>query len=562
MEYTIAKGDTLSNIAQANNTDVNSLAKLNNINNPNLVYTGQSIKLPTVNTTPSLAFNEITQQNSGLPAIKTPVVAPVTMAAPMSYAQSYARSAQPIDPREADQQNTLNSLKEQLGLSMSKETDIASLRDTTGLKDNQKQVLDLSNQIFALNNANEVQKLNIGQTTGGLTASQTQGEAQKIDRDNAIKALTLSSQLHAAQGNTQLAQNAIDQAITAKYAPIEARISALKTYLSANQSELERHDTKAYREQTQLVAAQEKDIANKIKNETDVSNMVVNANSQGAPPNLIAQASKAKSPMEAATILGVYSGDYLSSVLKKSQIAENYAQINKINAEYRKVTQEIKSTGTPLSNNAPLGSTASSLATWTNSAVNKASLVAEERSAISKSFAVVDQIGALQQNLKKDQTGFFGGKVKLLMASIGQNADAGTINAQITALVPQVARGIYGEVGVLTEPDTARYIQTLPNLISPEKQNDAVTALALTALRNGVKSRLDVASASKLDVSGFVPIYQQLTNKINSLNDNTGINDNRVISYGKANPKAQSMIKEMVATGAKSSEILSALGVE
>jgi LysM repeat protein len=44
--YTIKSGDNLSKIASLNNTSVNELQKINNIKNPNLITTGQTIKLP------------------------------------------------------------------------------------------------------------------------------------------------------------------------------------------------------------------------------------------------------------------------------------------------------------------------------------------------------------------------------------------------------------------------------------------------------------------------------------------------------------------------------------
>lgn len=53
--YTIKRGDTLSGIAKRYNTSVSYLAQINNINNPNVIYAGQTIKVPTTANT-----NEIT----------------------------------------------------------------------------------------------------------------------------------------------------------------------------------------------------------------------------------------------------------------------------------------------------------------------------------------------------------------------------------------------------------------------------------------------------------------------------------------------------------------------
>ena len=47
--YTVGNGDTLSEIAQKFNTTVATLVELNNIQNPNLIYPGQVLKIPSNN---------------------------------------------------------------------------------------------------------------------------------------------------------------------------------------------------------------------------------------------------------------------------------------------------------------------------------------------------------------------------------------------------------------------------------------------------------------------------------------------------------------------------------
>ena len=42
-KITVQQGQTLSQIAKANNTSVSELCKLNNIKNPNIIFTGQKI---------------------------------------------------------------------------------------------------------------------------------------------------------------------------------------------------------------------------------------------------------------------------------------------------------------------------------------------------------------------------------------------------------------------------------------------------------------------------------------------------------------------------------------
>ena len=53
MAYTIKRGDTLSGIAKTNNTDIQTLLKLNpNITNPNFIQAGASLNLPQANPSP------------------------------------------------------------------------------------------------------------------------------------------------------------------------------------------------------------------------------------------------------------------------------------------------------------------------------------------------------------------------------------------------------------------------------------------------------------------------------------------------------------------------------
>lgn len=43
--YVVRPGDTLWSIARKNNTDIRQLSTLNNLNNPNILYPGQVIKV-------------------------------------------------------------------------------------------------------------------------------------------------------------------------------------------------------------------------------------------------------------------------------------------------------------------------------------------------------------------------------------------------------------------------------------------------------------------------------------------------------------------------------------
>lgn len=436
--------------------------------------------------------------------------------------------------------------------------------------DIQQKINDISSQIYQKNAeiqkddiqlAADLDKLEGGGILKSIVNTQQYDISKKAQITRSLKmadANMLNAQALALNGRLDFAKQMATDAVNAKYSVYRDILETAKMQREALQPILTADEKKQTRQQDIKTNILLDELKTEKEQKLKANDMVINA-MPFAPQSVTAAAQKVIAQggnlVQVAQALGKYAGDFLGNQLKLSSIRENEMQIAKI-------ANEIKQSQATIPNNAPVGSTNYSITSWTNSAKNKNSLTAEERSGISKAFSVVNQIGALQQNLKKDQTSFFGGNVKKVMASLGQNADAGTIQAQITALVPQVAKGIYGEVGVLTDQDTARYTQTLPNLTSPEQQNDAVTALTLTALRNGVKSKLDVAAASNLDVAGFVPLYQDLTTKINVINDRTGVNDVRVGEIVKANPQAKPLVEAMIKEGKKGSEILQVLGAD
>lgn len=59
--YVVVRGDTLSEIALRYGTTVNEIAGINGIVNPNLIYTGEQLLIPTKNNTPSTGDNNNTQ---------------------------------------------------------------------------------------------------------------------------------------------------------------------------------------------------------------------------------------------------------------------------------------------------------------------------------------------------------------------------------------------------------------------------------------------------------------------------------------------------------------------
>ena len=97
------------------------------------------------------------------------------------------------------------------------------------------------------------------------------------------------------------------------------------------------------------------------------------------------------------------------------------------------------------------------------------------------------------------------------------------LNALLQQTIPNLARGVFGEVGVLTDNDIELYRKTLPNLTQPEDIRKSVTALTLRTLRNALDDQVGVAADLGWDMSGLADRYQALDSKIMSLENDIGV---------------------------------------
>ena len=84
-------------------------------------------------------------------------------------------------------------------------------------------------------------------------------------------------------------------------------------------------------------------------------------------------------------------------------------------------------------------------------------------------------------------------------------------NAAINAALPNIARGVFGEVGVLTDTDIERYRQTLPQLKNPKDMAAVLISDMETRLDNMESVTKDALRRSGRDISGWsnAPVSQQ-----------------------------------------------------
>lgn len=133
---------------------------------------------------------------------------------------------------------------------------------------------------------------------------------------------------------------------------------------------------------------------------------------------------------------------------------------------------------------------------------------------LNKFDSVINQLSSIQEQIKKMKTWPAIWKLKSLNP---YDVDAQTLKAQLTALIPNLARWVYWEVWVLTDNDVRLYSQTIPNLTSTNEVNDAILAMTLEIVAWWYKRQLQSLAAAGKDVSWYAWLYENLTSQANAL---------------------------------------------
>lgn len=141
----------------------------------------------------------------------------------------------------------------------------------------------------------------------------------------------------------------------------------------------------------------------------------------------------------------------------------------------------------------------------------KKELTGEQSKPIQKALQAISQVDAVAESLVGQSTGPIWGAIR---SANPYDVKAQIIKGQLQALIPNLARGVYGEVGVLTDADIENYSKTLGNLKSQKEVNDALIAITQKAAFNAIKTNLEGMAASGRDVSGFEAIYKNVQKNI------------------------------------------------
>jgi hypothetical protein len=123
----------------------------------------------------------------------------------------------------------------------------------------------------------------------------------------------------------------------------------------------------------------------------------------------------------------------------------------------------------------------------------------------------------------------------------------------LQSIIPNLARGIYGEVGVLTDKDIENYRKTLPNLSSTEDVRKSVLAMTTLNIQRSLENQLRINAETGNDVSAMIPTYLQVKRQADQMLSEIGYatfaNEVAAKGYNYQQMRNDGMTDEQISAG-------------
>lgn len=322
--YTINSGDTLWGIAKANNTTVDNIMSANpNIKDANKISVGGSLNIPTISPVGALPNNNIinvdsiAKQQGGLNIPQTNSsldITPTINSAQNTIKNLYDEQLKINQDIVTAQQQKLDPLyQQQLELQSQitgKGAEQLQMEQNAGLTERRQQLSNLNAAI-----AQQSAKFNAEQYNFSAAGNPTTASVSR--KNDAIQLAMMTASAQGIQGNITAAETSINNAIKLKYDDIEQKLQYTKEFIDKNEKIMTESQQKVAADKSAQITSQ---IAQIQKDKEDMTSLITNALAQGAPTSLTQKAALAKTPLEAAQILGEYSKDYMALQKVKSEL--------------------------------------------------------------------------------------------------------------------------------------------------------------------------------------------------------------------------------------------------
>lgn len=87
--------------------------------------------------------------------------------------------------------------------------------------------------------------------------------------------------------------------------------------------------------------------------------------------------------------------------------------------------------------------------------------------------------------------------------------DVSALKAAINGAVPNLARGVFGEVGVLTDQDIKNYIKIMPNMGDQEATNKVLADALQRMVNKSIVSRVESYAKQRINVAPYLEDYRK-----------------------------------------------------
>jgi hypothetical protein len=420
-----------------------------------------------------------------------------------------------------DERSFLSGLMEKIGMKGAREVE---LQQAAGLPEQQVAYNKINTDIASIQNSLNQAKANL--RGSGLTQEQIQQQENQLNREAGFKLTDLEIRRAVAGQEITRLQNAIESKLKLEFEPLETQLQIRQMWYEDNKDALTRAEQRQFEVQQTLFADK---LSQAKENRTAISSILLEAAQNGIniPDNVVQQIQTAPDAQTAYAILarnGISLENPLEAEAKRESILTSRAQRAKINAETAKAEAESKRLGSMANLNPDAPDYVEQV--LAASAGGKAPAV-EERRSLNKSFTVLSQLDLLQRNIGKEQTGPITGFIR---SRNPYDTKAQLIQRELTAIVPNLARGVFGEVGVLTDNDVRLYSRTMAGLTATADVNKAVQALTLKTVQRSIEDQLQTMAASGIDVSKFKNQYLNVKNTVNRLEIELGVKNNETVN--------------------------------
>jgi hypothetical protein len=345
----------------------------------------------------------------------------------------------------------------------------------------------------------------------GLFNVGAEQEINRLNRDSLSKQADLAILQNSAVRNYETASAIADRQVQLKLEPLKVKAENLKLFYEANKADFNKEDDRLYNE---AIKKADNELKKEETLQNDIKNIKIEAAKNGASASVLNSLGNVKTLDEALKV----SSNYLMSPKEKYEIEKLKGDIAKNTAELLAAKTSLGgTTGSPVTD-IIAGSSRFGDKKLTDSQLEK----------IQKATNALGSMETLQGLLSQGKDGIsvsgpVTGRKRTLLTQLGGDANAAAINATIQGLIPTVARGIFGEVGVLTDADINNYRKTVPNLNSTDAQNKLISLVMYDVLSRSLENTLVTNAQNQTNVSGFLSTYTDTKSRINNLKSNLGV---------------------------------------